>query len=209
REDPSRADLYGALAEHAQVAGASSLAWLCTGVAARFDARFERPRERLAAPLATFVDDPAPLLAEPLADRLAPAYELLWRGAMPLFRRALGYYGVLGTQRLSPHTVRPITDAYLTAQRVLGLVDAPVYVREPDEREVLIAPRHPISVIVASSLENAPELMAYRLGRALALATPARVLVASLDLDDLRVLLEALEAAFGPPERLRSISHPA
>ncbi len=149
------------------------------------------------------------LLADPEREHLAPALEALWRGAMPLFRRALTYYGVVGTQRLSPYTQRPVAEAFVLAQHVLGLEDVAVYMRGPAERDILVAPTHPISLVVSDGFEALPELMPFRLGRALALATPPHVLVSSLDFEDLGVLLEALEAAFGPPDRVGKVSHPA
>jgi hypothetical protein len=95
------------------------------------------------------------------------------------------------------------------AQQVLGVEDVAVYMRGPAERDVLVAPTHPISLVVSDGIESQHELMSFRLARALSLAAPAHVLVSSLDFEDLGVLLEALDAAFGPPDRVGKVSHPA
>src|SRR5690606_2020186 len=112
-------------------------------------------------------------------------------------------------RRRWPYTRRPITAPFVTAQKVLGVDDVAVYMRGPAERDILVAPTHPISLVASDGIEARPELMPFRLGRALSLATPAYVLVSSLDFEDLGVLLEALDAAFGPPDRVGKVSHPA
>ncbi|HJL03028.1 MAG TPA: hypothetical protein RMH85_04970 [Polyangiaceae bacterium LLY-WYZ-15_(1-7)] len=120
----------------------------------------------------------------------------LWSGALPLFRRSLRDYGVLGTHRVARLANRPFGRDLGHALAVFG-GDTVLYAA-PQEESFRWAPTRPVAVLAGEIIEADGRSRRYRVARALALAAPAHVLLVTRPPGELRVLFEALFAAFGP-----------
>ena len=123
---------------------------------------------------------------------------LVWEGAMPLYKQTLSDFGVVGTDRITALTASPVGRAWADAVRVLGLDEVPLYLKGGTADPVFPARTQPPSVIAGAGAENAaPVALRFRLGRALELARPEHVLLATLPEREGALLVEAVVAAFG------------
>ncbi|MBX7195292.1 MAG: hypothetical protein K1X94_24770, partial [Sandaracinaceae bacterium] len=136
-----------------------------------------------------------------LSDALA-VLRRVWENALPLFKRSPKDLGILGTDRVGAHDTSPIGRAVQSVAKLLSLGEPVVYQsRDRSLRSAEVLRTVPPSVRVAEVLGRTPGVLRYELARALELATPEHVLVASLSVPEGRNLFGAIKAAFGPAEQ--------
>ena len=135
-------------------------------------------------------------------DAAGEALALLWEGAMQLFVRDPQSYGITGVERVVPGATSAIARVYEAAMRALDAPRIPLFVPRstagtPVSHVAVLAPP---SVILAGDVrEETPELR-MALGRGMSAALPQNVLRLGLPPAEGRALVEALLAAFGPPD---------
>jgi tetratricopeptide (TPR) repeat protein len=155
-------------------------------------------------PLAAQPEQPGifAFLARPSMDAAGEALALLWEGAMQLFVRDAASYGITGVERVVPGPTSVIARLYDAAMRALDAPRIPLFVPRtsagtPASHVALLSPP---SVILAGEVrEDTPELR-FALGRGMCAALPHNVLRLGLPPVDGHALVDAMRAAFGPPE---------
>jgi hypothetical protein len=170
-------------------------------------------RRILAACDASAVEEPLTLEAERLMKTsleffrhpgLADALALLrrvWEIALPLFKKAPRDLGILGTDRVGAHDATPLGRAVQSVGKLLSNPEPLVYqTRDRSLRGAEVLRTVPPSVRVSDALARSPAALRFELARALELATPEHVLIASLTPAEGRNLFAAVRAAFGPAE---------
>jgi tetratricopeptide (TPR) repeat protein len=142
------------------------------------------------------------LLTRPASDPSGEALALLWEGATQLFARDAASYGITGVERVVPGNSSVIARLYEVAMRVLESPRIPLFVPRMTAGAPIahVAVLSPPSVILSGDVrEETPELR-FALGRGMAAAMPQSVLRLGLPPAEARALLDAMQAAFGPPE---------
>jgi hypothetical protein len=135
-----------------------------------------------------------------LADALM-VLRRVWENAIPLFKTPTKELGILGTDRVGPHDGSALGKAVQSVGKLLSLGEPVVYQsRDRGLRGAQVLRTVPPSIRVPETLAKSPAALHFELGRALELATPERVLVASLSVPEGRNLFAAISAAFGPAE---------
>lgn len=128
----------------------------------------------------------------------------IWQNASHLFSREPATYGLTGLERVALSAPSPVGQAYTTAARALGLGKTPVYQRRTHGPMTLaVAATTPPSVVVTGDVQQGPELL-YRMGAMLMATTPANSMLFGLPPNAIKQLMNALFAAFGPPDASRS-----
>jgi hypothetical protein len=148
-----------------------------------------------------------PLLARPSMDAAGEALALLWEGAMQLFVRDAASYGITGVERVVPGPTSAIARLYESAMRALDVPRIPLFVPRSTAGTPVahVALLTPPSVILAGEVrEDTPELR-FALGRGMCAALAHNVLRLGLPPAEGRALVEAMRAAFGPPELGRHV----
>src|SRR5262249_5478567 len=117
-----------------------------------------------------------------------------------LFRRELAAYALTGVERVQPGAATAIGEAYGHVARVLGQLRTALFHKRAatgalEGRIALLGP--PAVLLGGDAREDSAELR-YALGATVAGALPEHALVNGLPEDELRVVLDALLAAFGP-----------
>jgi hypothetical protein len=136
-----------------------------------------------------------------LADTLT-VLRRIWENALPLFRKSTKDLGILGTDRVGAHDTSPLGKAVQSVGKLLSLGEPTVYQsRDRSLRGAEVLRTVPPSVRVSEVLAKSPTTLRFELARALELATPEHVLVASLSVPEGRNLFGAITAAFGPAEQ--------
>jgi hypothetical protein len=146
-------------------------------------------------------------LARPSMDSGGEALALLWEGAMPLFVRDTASYGITGVERVAPGPTSVITRLYEAAVHALDAPRIPLFVTRAAAGASFsqVALLSPPSVILAGDVrEDTPELR-FALGRGMCGALTHNVLRLGLPVDEGRALVDAMRAAFGPPESGRNV----
>jgi hypothetical protein len=147
------------------------------------------------------------LLARPSMDAAGEALALLWEGAMQLFVRGAASYGITGVERVVPGASSTIARVYEAAMRVLDAPRIPLFVPRansgpPASHVALLTPP---SVILSGDVREDTLETRFALGRGMSAALPQNVLRLGLPPAEGRALLDALRAAFGPPEAGRQV----
>jgi hypothetical protein len=160
-------------------------------------------------PLAAQPEQPGmfPLLARPSIDAVGEALSLLWEGAVQLFVRDAASYGITGVERVVPGSTSAIARLYEAAMRVLDVPRIPLFVPRATAGTPVahVALLMPPSVILSGEVrDDSPELR-FALGRGMSAALPHNVLRLGLPAVEGRALVEAMRAAFGPPELGRHV----
>jgi cellulose synthase operon protein C len=142
------------------------------------------------------------LLVRPSMDASGEALGLLWEGAMQLFVRDAASYGITGVERVVPGPSSTIARLYEAAMRVLAPPRIPLFLSRsaaaaPSAHIALLAP--PAVVLVGDVREESAELR-FTLGRGMSAALAHNVLRLGLTPTEGRAVVDALRAAFGPPE---------
>jgi hypothetical protein len=159
-------------------------------------------------PLAAQPEQPGilALLARPSMDASGEALALLWEGATQLFVRDAVSYGITGVERVVPGASSPIARLCEATMRVLGAPRIPVFaVRSVGAMESHVALLSPPSVILAADVRVETTALRFELGRGIAAALPHNVLRNALPKAEGRAVVDALRAAFGPPELGRQV----
>jgi tetratricopeptide (TPR) repeat protein len=155
-------------------------------------------------PLAAQPEQPGivALLMRPAMDASGEALALLWEGAMQLFVREAGAYGITGIERVVPGPTSPLGRLYDIAVRVLGVPRIPFFLTRsaggPLESHVALL--SPPSVILSGDVREETTALRYEFGRGIASALPHNVLRSALPRGEGRMVVDALRTAFGPPE---------
>jgi hypothetical protein len=126
------------------------------------------------------------------------ALGLVWEAASRLFRREAGAYGVTGLDRVSLGAMTPASRVYTSAARVLGATRTPMFQRRSSGAvTVTVALLSPPAVVLAGDPRDETAELLYRIGFALAAASPERALAFGLPEAQLSTLLNAIGLAFG------------
>lgn len=131
----------------------------------------------------------------------------LWENARHLFKKTTRDLGVIGTDRVGAHDTSPIGLATARVARLLSISEPVIFQvvdRQPRRAEVL--PTTPPSVRISTALGREGALLDYELARALELARPEHVLVATQPEPDRQILFDAIVAAFGPATAVHASS---
>jgi cellulose synthase operon protein C len=163
------------------------------------------PSARPAPPPALSVLPEAPDLVTALLFRnvdspLNEALAITWDTGR--YRRDANHYGLTGVERVQPGAATAVGDAYGHIARLLGSARTGLFHRRalgpPSQMSAQVVLLSPPAIVLSGEVrEETPELR-YALGAALAGAMPEHVLVGGLSEEQLRTLIEALRAAFGP-----------
>lgn len=195
--DPSRTDALRGLYHLSRGRGANAEADMLAGFVSLFDSNVSRPSASIASEVDA--DLHAALAADVHARAFAKVWTTVWESALHLYRKPLQAYHVFGTDRITHLVQNPVAQAFFGAARTLDATDVPLFGRRMGAGELIIARTAPPSVIIGPTLDgDEPELM-FRFGRALTLARPSHLLIATLDDAEGRALTSAVAAAFGPP----------
>ena len=142
------------------------------------------------------------LLTRPSLDAAGEALAAIWEGAMHLFLREPASYGITGVERVAPGRASAVARQYEIVMRVLDLPRIPIFVPRsaggaPASQVALLSP--PSVILTGDARDEAPELF-FAIGYGLSATLPQNVLRLGLPRAEGRALVEALHAAFGPPE---------
>jgi tetratricopeptide (TPR) repeat protein len=142
------------------------------------------------------------LLARPSMDAAGEALSLLWDGAMQLFVKDAASYGITGVERVVPGQTSTIARLYEAAMRVLGAPRIPLFLSRASSRAPAahIALLSPPAVVLSGDVRQESAELRFTLGRGISAALGSNVLRLGLPATEGRALIEALCAAFGPPE---------
>lgn len=207
---PSDLEAWRAIVAAADAAGKRGLAGLAADVLATLTGGAStHPVPERAAVLSVLGPRSMNIVHDPALASVEALLACLWEGAQPLFRKPLAQFGVVGTQRVTTLTQRPLAVHYGDAVQVLGLDGIALFARPDAESLVEILATSPPSVVVHEAIESDLVALPYRIGRALSLATPSGVLVSSQDLERLEIAIHSLHAAFGPPDSIGTVGREA
>jgi tetratricopeptide (TPR) repeat protein len=147
------------------------------------------------------------LLTRPASDISGEALALLWEGATQLFAREASSYGITGVERVVPGNSSVIARLYEVAMRVLEAPRIPLFVPRMTAGTPVahVAVLSPPSVILAGDVREETTELRFALGRGMAAAMPQSVLRLGLPPVEARAVLDAMRAAFGPPEMGRRV----
>jgi tetratricopeptide (TPR) repeat protein len=155
-------------------------------------------------PLAAQPEQPGifALLTRPALDGAGEALASIWEGALHLFVRDPASYGITGLERVAPGPTSTLTRLYEVATRVLDLPRIPLFAPRasagaPSAQVALLSP--PSVVLTGDARDETLELR-FALGYGLSATLPQNVLRLGLPRAEGRALVEAIHAAFGPPE---------
>jgi tetratricopeptide (TPR) repeat protein len=167
-------------------------------------------RDALAPPpLAMQQEQPGifALLVRPSLDAAGEALALVWEGAMQLFVKDAASYSVTGLERVVPGPTSAIARLYEIAVRVLGAPRIPLFLPRsaPGLPATLVALLSPPSVVLTGDVQEETPALRYALGQGMSAALPQNALRLGLPAADGRSLVNAMRAAFGPPETGRIV----
>jgi tetratricopeptide (TPR) repeat protein len=155
-------------------------------------------------PLGAQAEQPGilPLLVRPSMGASGEALGLLWEGAMQLFVRDAASYGITGVERVVPGPTSTIARLYEAAMRILAPPRIPLFLSRstaaaPSAHIALLSPP---SVVLAGDVREESAELRFTLGRGMSAALAQNVLRLGLPATEGRAVVDALRAAFGPPE---------
>ncbi|MGH7296892.1 MAG: hypothetical protein ACRELB_18275, partial [Polyangiaceae bacterium] len=142
------------------------------------------------------------VLVRPATDASGEALSLVWEGAMQLFARDPASYGITGVERVVPGPTSAIARLYDAAMRVLESPRIPLFVSRgtAGTPAAHVAVLMPPSVILAGDVREETTELRMALGRGMSAALPPNVLRLGLPPVEGRALVDAVRAAFGPPD---------
>jgi tetratricopeptide (TPR) repeat protein len=160
-------------------------------------------------PLAAQPEQPGifAFLARPSMDAAGEALALLWEGAMQLFVRDTASYGITGVERVVPGSTSPIARLYETAMHALDAPRIPLFVPRASSGTPAsyVALLTPPSVILAGDVREDSAELRFALGQGMCAALAHNVLRLGLPEVEGRAVVDAMRAAFGPPEMGRTV----
>ncbi len=125
------------------------------------------------------------------------ALAIVWETG--LYRRDTASYGLTGVERVQPNAGTPLAETFASLLRLFGLGRVWLFHRRmpgPVRAEVALL-TSPSVVLSGDIVPDSPELL-YELGATLTASMPEHALVNGMPEDELRTLIDALVAAFGP-----------
>jgi hypothetical protein len=198
--DPGRVTAIEAIANLAERAGGAVEAAIARGVLGVIDPGSEPETRPLALDAAAIAARRDELLRNPEHAVALRLLATVWESALPIFRVTLAQLGVLGTDRVTPHTAGPTGRALAAVPRSLSGTDPVVFATRRPDVSVLPVRTQPPSVLIGSAAPNDEPSLRFLLGRAIELARPEHVLIATLEETEARALFGAIRAAFGPAD---------
>jgi hypothetical protein len=155
-------------------------------------------------PLAAQIEQPGlfALLVRPSMDAAGEALALVWEGAMQLFVRDAASYGITGVERVVPGGSSVIARLYELTMRILDAPRMPLFVPRASTGSPVshVALLQPPSVVLAGDVREETAELRLALGRGMSAALAHNALRLGLPPADGRALVDALRAAFGPPD---------
>lgn len=154
-----------------------------------------------APPLSAQRDAPAlvsSLLFRQVDSLVNEALAIVWETG--LYRRDTASYGLTGVERVQPNAATPLGEVFANLLRLFGLGRVWLFHRRmpgPIRGEVALL-ASPSVVLSGEIAGTDPALLLYTLGSNLTAAMPEHALVCGMPEDELRTLIDALVAAFGP-----------
>jgi hypothetical protein len=135
-------------------------------------------------------------------DASGEALGLLWEGAMQLFVRDAASYGITGVERVVPGPTSTIARLYEAAMRILAPPRIPLFLSRSTAAALSahIALLSPPSVILTGDVREESSELRFTLGRGMSAALSHNVLRLGLPPVEGRAVVDAIRAAFGPPE---------
>jgi hypothetical protein len=142
------------------------------------------------------------ILVRPSMDASGEALGLLWEGAMQLFVRDAASYGITGVERVVPGPTSTIARLYEAAMRILAPPRIPLFLSRSTAAALSahIALLSPPSVILTGDVREESSELRFTLGRGMSAALSHNVLRLGLPPVEGRAVVDAIRAAFGPPE---------
>ncbi len=142
------------------------------------------------------------LLTRPSRDAAGEALAALWEGAAHLFARDPAVYGIASLERVLPGPTSAVARLYEMALRLLDVPRVPLYLAQltaapPGAQLALVSPP---SVLLSGDVREEGSALRYALGRGLSASTAHNVLRLGVSPTEGVALVDAVRAAFGPPE---------
>jgi tetratricopeptide (TPR) repeat protein len=155
-------------------------------------------------PLGTQPEQPGiiMLLMRPSRDAAGEALAALWEGAAHLFARDPASYSIASLERVLPGPTSAVARVYEAALRLLDIARVPLYLTAltgapPSSQIALLSPP---SVLLNGDVREEGSALRYAIGRGLSAAMPHNVLRLGVSPTEGAALVDAMRAAFGPPE---------
>jgi tetratricopeptide (TPR) repeat protein len=142
------------------------------------------------------------ILVRPSMDASGEALGLLWEGAMQLFVRDAASYGITGVERVVPGPTSIIARLYEASMRILAPPRIPLFLSRSGAAASAahIALLSPPAVVLTGDVREESAELRFTLGRGMSAALAHNVLRLGLPPVEGRAVVDALRAAFGPPE---------
>lgn len=145
-------------------------------------------------------DDIDNVLGDVTDNKATRILTITWEAAraMPRFRKHLSMFDVAERDRVTPGVVHPVADAMLWSASTLRMESTALYLRRDEEPRVFVAATNPPCLISTTGATRLGSTLLFQLGSALIRARPEHALLSTLPADDGRMLVQAINAAFGP-----------
>jgi hypothetical protein len=160
-------------------------------------------------PLATQPEQPGifALLTRPSRDASGEALAALWESATHLFARDPSTYSIAALERVLPGPTSAVARVYEMALRLLDVPRVPLYLTPltaapPAAQVALLSPP---SVLLSGDVREEGSALRFALGRGLSAAMSHNVLRLGVSATEGAALIDAIRAAFGPPEMGRRV----
>ena len=141
------------------------------------------------------------LLTRDIATSVNDALALLWEGAEHLLQHDLAEYGVTGVDRIGPTSTHPLGSAFAEVSTRFGLLRTPLFHRRSVQRaNAFVALATPTSLLVDGELPRDFNDLVGLVAGPLWVTQPEYSLVMGAPAPQVKVVLNALRLAFGPPQ---------
>ncbi len=208
REQPSNTEavrnLYGSLS----LSGARVEAGSASEVLSVFDASVETTERPVFLPGICPASEIQATIEPPGEQKRHRLLELVWEAVrtIPRFTRTLQRHGIDNGDRLPVGATDPLASAYARASALLQ-ADVPLFLKDEGELMPLVAATNPPALIASLRMQGEQALdMSFVFGRCLWLARPQNVLSATLPVNEMQLLLDAVWAAFAPVSSYGEVS---
>jgi tetratricopeptide (TPR) repeat protein len=209
REHPAQIDALRALHANARERGARPETLVTAWLLSLFDPSVNAPPP-LALEGRLDPEEQDVTRPDPAHAARAAVLDVVWEhAAQRTFRRSLQSYGTLGTDRVSPRTSPALGRAFESASRTLARHHVPLFQRQDGGAELVLATVTPPAIVIGPAFDGEEGELRFRFGQALALTRPAHLTTSALEPPQTRLLLDAVLAAFGPPEASHGASREA
>jgi cellulose synthase operon protein C len=160
-------------------------------------------------PLVTQPEQPGifALLTRPSRDAAGEALAALWESSPHLFARDPGVYSIGSLERVVPGPTSAVARVYEVALRLLDVPRVPLYLTAltsaaPTSQVALMSPP---SLLLSGDVREEGSALRFALGRGLSAAISHNVLRLGVSPAEGAALVDAIRAAFGPPELGRRV----